>query len=176
MIDTELAEKAIAGNDDAFLSLMYRHKDALYRTALAYLKNEGDALEAVQEVTFRAYEKIHSLKKPEYAKTWLVRIMMNYCRDVLQKQKRLLVDEETVFQNGFSEDYTYLEVEEAMAKLTEEQRELIHMKYLQGVKIKEIAKMSSIPEGTVKTRLYKALKSLRSFFDDKEGKGEIRRV
>ena len=58
-----------------------------YRTALAYLKNEGDALEAVQEVTFRAYEKIHSLKKPEYAKTWLVRIMMNYCRDVLHKQK-----------------------------------------------------------------------------------------
>jgi len=176
MTDTELAEKAIAGNDDAFLSLMFTHKDALYRTALAYLKNEGDALEAVQEVTFRAYEKIHSLKKPEYAKTWLIRIMMNYCRDVLRKQKRFVIDEETVLQHGFSEDYTYLEVEEAMAKLTEEQRELIHMKYLQDVKIKEIAEMSSIPEGTVKTRLYKALKSLRSFFDDKEGKGEIRRV
>ena len=58
-----------------------------------------------------------------------------------------------------------------MAKLTEEQREFIHMKYLKDVKIKEIAEMSSIPEGTVKTRLYKALKSLRSYFDDKEGKG-----
>ena len=176
MTETALVEKAIAGNDDAFLSLMYIHKDALYRTALAYLKNEGDALEAIQEVTFRAYEKIHSLKKPEYAKTWLVRIMMNYCRDILRKQNRLIVDEDIVMQHGFSQDYTYLEVEEAMAKLTEEQRELIHMKYLQDVKIKEIAEMASIPEGTVKTRLYKALKSLRLFFDDKEEKGEIRRV
>ncbi len=173
MTDRELAAQAIAGDDDAFLSLLLAHKEALYRTALAYLKNREDALEAVQEVTFRAYEKIHSLKRPEYAKTWLIRIMMNYCRDVLHKQKRLLFDEEIVLQHGISEDYTYLEVEEALGQLTDEQRELIHLKYLQDVKIKEIAEMTSTPEGTVKTRLYKALKSLRSFIEEK---GEIRRV
>ena len=176
MTDKELASKAIAGNDGAFLSLMFTHRDALYRTALAYLKNEDDALEAVQEVTFRAYEKIHSLRKPEFAKTWLVRIMMNYCRDVLHKQKRFVVNDEAIAKQGISEDYTYLEVEEALTKLTENERELIHMKYLLDVKIKEIAEMTFTPEGTVKTRLYKALKSLRSYFDDKEGKGEVRRV
>ena len=76
-------------------------------------------------------------------------------------------------QQGISEDYTYLEVEEALGQLTDEQRELIHLKYLQDVKIKEIAEMTATPEGTVKTRLYKALKSLRSFIEEK---GEIRRV
>ena len=46
MTDTEFAEKAIAGNDDAFLSLMFTHKDVLYRTALAYLKNDDDAVQS----------------------------------------------------------------------------------------------------------------------------------
>ncbi len=172
-MDRELAEKAIVGNDEAFLSLMISHKEAIFRTALAYLKNEEQALEAVQEVTFRAYEKIHSLKKPEYVKTWLIRITMNYCNDVLRKRKRIVLDDERVSQQGISEDFTYLEVEEALGFLSEQQRELIHLKYLQDIKIKEIAEMTSTPEGTVKTRLYKALKSLRSYFDEK---GEIRRV
>jgi RNA polymerase sigma factor (sigma-70 family) len=171
--DSELAAKAITGDDDAFLSLMFTHKDALYRTALAYLKNEEDALEAVQEVTFRAYQKINTLRNPEYVKTWLIRIMMNYCRDILQKQKRLIFDEGILSKFGIDEDYTYLEVEEALATLSDEQRELVHLKYLHDVKIKDIAEMTFTPEGTVKTRLYKALKSLRSFFEEK---GEIRRV
>ena len=168
-----MAKKAIAGNDDAFLSLMFAHKEALYRTALAYLKNEEDALEAVQEVTFRAYEKINTVKNPEYAKTWIIRIMMNYCRDVLHKRKRFVIDEGMIAQQGISEDYTYLEVEEALGTLTDEQRELVHLKYLHDVKIKDIAEMTFTPEGTVKTRLHKALKSLRLFFEEK---GEIRRV
>ena len=168
-----MAKRAIKGDDDAFLSLILTHREALFRTALAYLKNEGDALEAVQEVTFRAYEKIHTLRKPKYAKTWLIRIMMNYCRDVLHKQRRFVFDEEFMLQHGISEDYTYLEVEEALAQLSDEQRELIYMRYLHEIKIKDIAEMTSIPESTVKTRLYKALKSLRLYF---EGKGEIRRV
>ena len=173
MTDIEMAKQAIKGNDDAFLSLMLTHREALFRTALAYLKNEGDALEAVQEVTFRAYEKIHTLRKPKYAKTWLIRIMMNYCRDTLHKQKRFVFDEEFMLQHGISEDYTYLEVEEALEQLSEEQRELIHMRYLHEIKIKDIAEMTSTPESTVKTRLYKALKSLRSYFEEK---GEIGRV
>jgi RNA polymerase sigma factor (sigma-70 family) len=173
LTEIELAEKAIAGNDDAFLSLMLAHKEALYRTALAFLKNEEDALEAVQEVTYRAFKKIKTVRKPEYTKTWLIRIMMNYCRDILQKQKRILFDEDTLLQYGVNENYSYLEVEEAMKILSQEQRELIHMRYLHEIKIKDIAEMTYTPESTVKTRLYNALTKLRSFFDEK---GELRRV
>ena len=171
--DIELAEKAIAGNDDAFLELMFAHREALFKTALAYLKNEKEALEAIQEVTFRAYEKINTVRNPEYTKTWLVRIMMNYCRDVLKVQKRFVFDEEAVLQHGISEDYTFLEIEDAMKLLSEEQRELIYMRYLNEIKIKDIAEMTEIPESTVKTRLYKTLRILKSYFEEKGG---IRRV
>ena len=67
----EIARKAIKGDDEAFLQIMQLYKDTLYRTAFAFLKNEHDALEAMQEVTFRAYQKIHTLKEPTYMKTWL---------------------------------------------------------------------------------------------------------
>ncbi|MBB4824775.1 RNA polymerase sigma-70 factor (ECF subfamily) [Sporosarcina luteola] len=173
MTEIELANQAIRGDDDAFLQLMLLHQKALYRTALAYLKNEEEALEAVQEVTFRAYEKMKTLRMPEYAKTWLIRIMMNYCHDVLQKKKRFVVDEDVVHVKGISDDFTYLEVEEALSHLSEKDRQLVYMKYLHDIKIKDIANMTSTPEGTVKTRLYKAIKLLRAFFEER---GEGRRV
>lgn len=173
LTEIELARKAIRGDDDAFLQLMFIHKEALYRTALAYLKNEQDALEAMQEVTVRAYEKMKSLRNPQYVKTWLIRIMMNHCHDLLRNQKRVVLNEELILTNKVSDDFTYLEVEEALSHLAEEDRDLVHLKYLHDLKIKDIAAMTATPEGTVKTRLYKAIKSLRAFF---EAKGEIRRV
>ena len=54
-------------------------------------------------------------------------------------------------QHGISEDYTYLEIEEAMRLLSEEQRELIYLRYLNDIKIKDIAEMTETPESTVKT-------------------------
>ena len=168
MTETEIAEKAIRGDDQAFLQFISGNKEALYRTALAYLKNEEDALDAVQEVTMRSYEKIKTLRMPEYAKTWLIRIMMNHCRDILHKRKRYVLEESIVDAEGVSDDFTYLEVEEALQYLSEKDRQLIHLKYLHDIKIKDISDMTSTPEGTVKTRLYKAVKSLRTFL---EGKG-----
>ena len=77
-----VAEKARKGDTTAFIALMDMHKITLYRTAFAFLKNEQDALEAVQEITVRAYKKIHTVKNPRYMKTWLIKIMMNYCQDL----------------------------------------------------------------------------------------------
>ncbi|QUG40391.1 sigma-70 family RNA polymerase sigma factor [Psychrobacillus sp. INOP01] len=166
MEEVEIAKKAIKGDDQAFLLLMQLYKDTLYRTAFAFLKNEHDALEAMQEVTFRAYQKIYTVKEPSYMKTWLVRIMMNYCQDQLKKGKRY--SSSGVLQEiGHSEDTTHLEINEAIASLSSGEQQLIFLKYFQNTKIKEIAELEKIPEGTVKSRLHKALKSLRGFLSEK---------
>ena len=104
----QLAKQASQGNEEAFLALMHLHKVALYRTALSYLKNETDAIEAVQEVTVRAFTTIHTLRKPEYAKTWMIRIMMNYCNDVLKTRKHVILNEDAIMQTPTQDDYTYL--------------------------------------------------------------------
>ena len=147
-------------------NLMQLHKDALYRTAFAFLKNEHDAIEAMQEVTFRAYEKIHTVKEPKYMKTWLIRIMINYCQDQLKKKKRF-ISNEVLQEIGVYTDNSNLEIEEAIASLSSSEQQLIFLKYFQDTKIKEIAELEKIPEGTVKSRLHKALKSLRNFLTEK---------
>lgn len=171
--EKKLANKAIKGDENAFLELMHTYQEALYRTAFSYLKNEVDALEAVQEVTYRAYRSIKTVKEPAYFKTWLIRIMMNYCQDVIQKSKREVLEERILNVQGVSEDFTFLEVEEALLNLSDYDRELLHLKYFEDVKIKDIAVMWNTPEGTIKTRLHKALRALRAGFEEK---GEMKRV
>jgi len=172
MDEREISEQAIRGDDEAFLALMQFHKEALLRTAIVFLKNEADALEALQEVTYRAYSKIHTVREPAYVKTWMIRIMMNYCQDQLKKGKWFISTGEMDDTIG-KEDVYRLELDEALATLKPDEQQLIYLKYFQGVKIKEIAELSSIPEGTVKSRLHNILRSLRSHFGDKGGMDHV---
>jgi RNA polymerase sigma-70 factor (ECF subfamily) len=103
--DHSLVKRAIKGDEQAFLSIMHEHKISLYKTALAYLKNKDEAIEAIQEVTFRAYQNIKTLREPSYVKTWLIRIMINYCQDYNKKNNRVTFDDEYISQLGTTEDY-----------------------------------------------------------------------
>ncbi|RDU36832.1 RNA polymerase subunit sigma-70 [Neobacillus piezotolerans] len=166
----QLARDAIKGDDEAFLDLMQACKIDLYKTALAFLRNDGDALEAVQEVTFRAYRGIRSLKEPSFAKTWLIRIMINYCNDVLDKKKRVVLDEAFIHKEGRLERHEGFEIRDAMDGLDARSREILAMKYFQDLKISEIAVALNHPEGTIKTWLNRALRSLRDKLDEKGGR------
>ncbi|MBB4825490.1 RNA polymerase sigma-70 factor (ECF subfamily) [Sporosarcina luteola] len=152
MDERKIAEKAIAGDEVSFLTIMHLHQEPLLRTAMAFLKNEQEALEALQEVAYRAFNKIHTVREPAYLKTWLIRIMMNYCQDRLTHRERFMVSDDA---------------------LSKEEQQLIYLKYLQNVKIKEIAVLSNIPGGTVKSRLHKILRSLRNHMADKGGMDHV---
>lgn len=167
--DGQLEKQAISGDDQAFLQLMKLYKIDLYKTALAYLKNSDEALEAMQEVTYRAYKSIHSVREASYLKTWLIRIMINYCNDQLKKKKREILGEEILRVQGISEDYSRLEIKDAMEDLDDRSREILTLKYFHDLKIKEIAESMQCPEGTVKTWLNKALKALKGKLGEKGG-------
>ncbi|WP_226668229.1 RNA polymerase sigma factor [Metabacillus litoralis] len=99
--------------------------------------------------------------------------MINYCQDILKKNNRMILDEKLLLQLGKNEDYRYIEIEEAMTYLDDDQRELIHLKYFQDIKIKEIAMMWNCPEGTVKTLAFKALRTLRYILEEKGEKKNV---
>ncbi len=172
MNEIETAQRAIRGDEESFVALMHIHKEALLRTAYAFLKNEHDALEALQETTYRAFKNIHTLKEPAYAKTWLIRIMMNYCQDQLKKDKRFVRDGASN-ETSVTDNLTQLELQEALSTLSPAEQQLVYMKYFQEVKIKDIAALEKIPEGTVKSRLHKTLRTLRSHFEDKGGVNHV---
>ena len=156
----EIHAKAITGDEEAFLALMQLHKESLLRTALAFLRNEDDAIEALQEVTYRAYKNIKTVKEPSYLKTWLIRIMMNYCQDQLKLRKRFATNDSAV-ESMSTEDISHLEMNEALATLSDGEQRLIYLKYFQESRIKDIAQSENIPEGTVKSRIFYLLKELK---------------
>ena len=66
----KLVKKAIKGNPDAYGELIREYQDYLYKTAYLYVKNEETALDAVGTAVLKAYLQIHTLRNPEYFKTW----------------------------------------------------------------------------------------------------------
>ena len=100
---TTMLKAAKKGNSEAFIQLLETQKGQIYRIAFAYLKNEQDALEAIQEVTFRAFKNIRKLKEPKYFSTWLTRIMINYCIDELKRKKRFLISDSKAQTGSFLE-------------------------------------------------------------------------
>lgn len=71
----ELAEKAIHGDVDAFLELMDRNSLSMYKVARGILNQDDDVADAIQDTILKCFEKIHTLKNPEYFKTWMIRIL-----------------------------------------------------------------------------------------------------
>lgn len=167
--DKSVAEQAITGDDTAFIKIINTYKIDLYKTALSYLGNEERALEAIQEVTYRAYKNISNVKETRYLKTWLIRIMINYCIDQLKINKRYTKSDDVLEAEGIPDNYARIELENAMENIDDQSREIITLMYFHDLKIKEIAQAMQRPEGTIKTWLNKALQLLRSELKEKGG-------
>ncbi|MBB6454845.1 RNA polymerase sigma-70 factor (ECF subfamily) [Salirhabdus euzebyi] len=154
-------KEAKKGDEEAFLLLINFVKESLYRTAFRYFGNEHDALDAVQEVTCKAYLKIDHLRKAEQFKGWMLRMMINHCNDVWKKRKRNIPVEE-IFYAGFVENNDdQLILMEMLLKLEPKIQEIIHLKYFDDWTIKQIADWKKVPEGTIKTWLNRGLQHLR---------------
>ncbi|MGE7946845.1 sigma-70 family RNA polymerase sigma factor [Lysinibacillus sp. NPDC093688] len=166
MDEQALVRRAIAGDEGAFLHLIKQYEQTMYRMAFAYLKNEHDAIEAVQEATYRSLKKIHTIKEPGYFGTWLVRILLNICHDMREKSKRFDLQEDIEIGDD-APNHECFEITDIITKLPIEQQELIFLKYFQDYKNQDIAILQNIPEGTVKSRLHAALKKLRLYFTEK---------
>ena len=157
-MEMDLEKRAITGDERALVELLAQHEATLYRTAYAYLKNEHDAVEAMQELTYRALKKMHTVKEPTYITTWLFRVMINICLDMKKKQEKFVYNHNLEIA---SIDHQPFEIADIIASLPIEQQELVYLKYFQDMKNGDIAQLKQIPEGTVKSRLHTTLKRLR---------------
>ncbi|MCH7322787.1 sigma-70 family RNA polymerase sigma factor [Solibacillus sp. MA9] len=158
MDEQQLIKSAIAGNENAIVTLLERYEDGFYKIAFSYLKNEHDAVDAIQEMTYRCLKKIHTVKQPEYLHTWLIRVLINICLDMKKKQARYELKEELEIPN---EEAQPLELAEVIAELPIEQQELIFLRYFKDLKMKDIAQIQQVSEGTIKSRLHYTIRKLR---------------
>ncbi|WP_019122142.1 sigma-70 family RNA polymerase sigma factor [Brevibacillus massiliensis] len=166
-MSTESLVRAAKHDDTAFYQLMQEHKQQLYRLAFAYLKNEQDALDAVQETTYRAYKQLPRLREPQYFHTWLIRILLNYCHDQTKAKKRWKLIETFREEHSHPDDMQHerVHLELAIEQLGPKYKQVIILKYFEDMTIAEIARVIGRPEGTVKTRLHQALSQLRKLLE-----------
>ncbi|GEN45346.1 RNA polymerase sigma factor [Alkalibacillus haloalkaliphilus] len=155
-------------DEERFINVVQAFRHDLYKTAYAFLKSEEAALEAVQEVTFRAFKKRKQLRETQYTKTWLIRIMINYCQDVLRKNARFV---QTVYEDNDREaDFSeQLLLDWAIQELDSKEQTLIFLKYFHGYTYTELSHYYGVAEGTLKSRIHVCLEKLRQTLSEKGG-------
>ncbi|MDO4261992.1 MAG: sigma-70 family RNA polymerase sigma factor [Eubacteriales bacterium] len=158
----KLIEQAKGRDPDAFAELMQRQMKSMYRVALAILMNDEDTADAIQDAILACWEKMHTLRKPEYFRTWLTRILINKCYDI-RKRRGAVRDPEPYPEPSACDEYN-LELKEALGSLDEKYRVAITLFYGGGYRTDEIARLLKIPRSTVQTRLQRGRAKLAEYY------------
>ena len=169
-----LIQKAKRKDPNAFTELMQSQMKNMYRTALAILQNDEDAADAIQDTILVCWEKMKDLKEDKYFRTWMTRILINKCYEMIRANQKVTYTEELP-ETAVEADVSNLEWKEALAALDEKYRLVLVLFYSEGFHTKEIADMLKIPNSTVRTRLARGREQLAKYYgaDLMTGKEEI---
>ena len=175
--DHDLLEAFLSGDNDAFSGLMERHEDRIFGLCLKMLHNRSDALEASQEIFITAFRRASSFRGDSAFGTWLYRIGINHCKDMLRKRKDLLLETDQLEiervdprQRGIDEVAALrLDLSKALAGLPDDYREAVVMHDLGGIPYEEIAAITEVPVGTVKSRISRGRSQLARLMEHAEG-------
>lgn len=162
----EFIALAIKGNKEAFINLMEVYKLDMYRMGKAILDTDEDIGDAMQETVLKAYQNIKKLQKVESFKSWLLRIMVNECNNILRHKKKVIVFDKFFNEDSYEDSYDNLDnqpVLKAVKKLEDNFRKVILLHYYEDLSVKDISRTLDISEGTVKSRLSRARKKLFQF-------------
>lgn len=160
-------------NPEAFERLVNSVKVKLYKTGMAILKNDDDVCDAIQETLLSAYKNFSSLNHEEYFATWITRILINKCYDIIKKNKKVTylnekmeVEEDAAYYDRYKEEST---VERVLNEIDPDLKLVTVLFYYDGFSVKEISEMINIPEGTVKSRLSRARDKMYDILKKEEG-------
>ena len=162
-----LIKKAKDGDKEALLQLIMVQKKDFYKLAYLYMKNENDALDAMQDMIAILYEKIHKLKKNELFYSWSKTILVNCCKHQLQKSKKIIYLDnlkEESYEEDFHKKDDQVVLEKHLSNLKEKYQEVIKLHYFLDLDNETIARIINIPVGTVKSRIFNGIKKLRESF------------
>lgn len=130
------------------------------------LYNDADCADAIQEAIVKAFVKLHTLKDDSYAKTWLIRIVMNECYAIMRKEKKIISLQDYQMNEQETESKDYSDLYEAIFRLPEQIKLCVTLYYMEGYSVKEVAALLDTTESAVKNRLAKARGKLKEALAD----------
>jgi RNA polymerase sigma-70 factor (ECF subfamily) len=164
--DEELVRRTVAGDRAAFPELVRRHERRMFAVAVRMLGREEDALDATQDAFLTVYRKLEQFRGESAFSTWMHRITVNACYDVLRKRARqpmlhLATDDDREYEPGPPvEDHAEavaggLDVQRALEQLPPDFRAVLVLADVQDLSYEEVADVLEIPIGTVRSRLHR---------------------
>ena len=169
--DDQLVDLCRKGDDSAFDVLVVRHQDRLFHSLVSMLKSRDDALDIAQSALLQAHRKLDTFRGDSAFYSWLYRIAVNLALSWLRKQKSGSVSIDALREeSGFEvvaedrdgqplasvlRDEHRRVVRETLAELPEEFRTVLVMKEFEGLRYDEIASLTEVPIGTVRSRIHR---------------------
>ena len=174
--------RARSGDGAAFDALVGRYQDRVFNMALRMLRHREDALDVSQEIFLTVYRALGRFEAKARFSTWLYRVVVNRCRDEIRRRgtvkhtrphsldARRDADEERTGEpaarepspaDGLAARETQARVEEAIAELPEDAREVLLLRDTEDLPYDRIAEILDVPVGTVRSRLNRARTLLR---------------
>ena len=170
--DQELMRIVQAGDYSPASEIYDRYSGRIYNFAFRFLKNAEAAEDAVQEVFVKMLKYANQFHGDAKLSTWLFSITANWCRDYLRKADNKYKESEDVLvslpapselspDRNLEKRENEQRVRRALEELTPEQREAILLSRYQGLSYAEIAQIAGCSEGAVKTRVFRAMETLK---------------
>ena len=164
--DRELIELANQGDPDAFAALYDRYRDWVYRLAWRFTGNQQDALDVLQETFIYLLGKFPGFELTAAMTTFLYPAVKHLSRAMRARKHRFTSDNEVLCElaaPGSEEqtDHSRSELATVISILSDESREILLMRFVDDMSLQEIAAALDVPIGTVKSRLHRALRTLR---------------
>ena len=143
---------------DQFVDQIDALQGRLYRIALSILRNNADVQDALQETVLKAWEKRHTLRNEAYFSTWVTRIAINTCRQMLRQSKRVILMEELPPTPATTDQITLTMLLEC---LPEKLRLPLILQYAEGMDTAQVAYTLQLTPAAVRSRVHRAKKILR---------------
>ena len=162
ILDEELLQRASGGDPDAFETLYRRYRDWVHRLAWRCTGNEQDALDVLQETFIYLLKKLPGLQLTASMTTFLYPVVKHLSLN-LRRRRRPETDEDLLLAIPAPEASPAPQAELAavLTGLPQEQREVVLMRFVDDMSLDEIAAAVDVPTGTIKSRLHRALETLR---------------
>lgn len=163
MDDQAAIERCKTGENEAFRYVVERYQRQAVSHATAILGNREDALDAAQEAFIDAFRALGNFDNSLPFYPWYYVLLRNRCYKMAARRRETeSVDETLIVASNSTAREEALALEEALLSLNSEDREIVTLKYFDGLSYDELAERLEIPKGTVMSRLFHARRKLQA--------------
>lgn len=160
-LDAALLAAHVQGSTTAFGEIVQRHQNRMWAVALRMMRDPDDAADVVQDAMVKAFRRADTFRGQARVSTWLHRIVVTTALDALRASSRQAAAtgdpaDRADVHDSISQRETEVDVSEALSHLTDDQRAAVVLVDMAGFTVQEAAWALQCPEGTVKSRCFRA--------------------